>query len=85
MLVYGLVKDVGVAVDRVAGHEQGGNEAGRQALVLVGFDAFGHGVPDAELLGVCVAFEAELFQQVVKFGGALVGVSAWMVVVRALM
>ncbi|WP_268269163.1 hypothetical protein [Streptomyces sp. MNU76] len=35
--------------------------------------------------GVFVAFEAELFQQVVELGGAPVGVSAWRVVVRALL
>ncbi|GAA3212059.1 hypothetical protein GCM10020256_11230 [Streptomyces thermocoprophilus] len=88
LLVEGLVEDFGVAVDRVSGQEQGGDGAVRQVFLLLGTEVVGHGVPDVERLacGVFVAFEAELFQQVVEAGGgAPVGVSAWMVVVRALM
>ncbi|WAX77077.1 hypothetical protein [Streptomyces sp. KMM 9044] len=78
LLVEGLVEDLGVAVDRVFGQHQGGDDAIRQALLFLGAKVVGHGVPDVERLarGVCVAFEAELFQQVVEPSGAPAGVSA---------
>ncbi|MEH0441536.1 hypothetical protein QBA74_41860 [Streptomyces scabiei] len=79
-VVYGVpvgsfVEDVGCAVDVVAGQEQGGDGTGRQAFLLVGTEVFGHGVPDVQrrARGVFVAFEAELFQQVVELGGGAGG------------
>lgn len=68
--VGGFLEDVGRAVDLVPGQEQGGDGAGRQAFLLVGTKVFGHRVPDVQrrARGVFVAFEAELFQQVMELG-----------------
>jgi hypothetical protein len=73
--VGGFLEDVGRAVDVVPGQEQGGDGADRQAFLLVGTEVFGHRVPDVQrrARGVFVAFEAELFQQVVELGGGAGG------------
>jgi hypothetical protein len=73
--VGGFVEDVGRTADLVPSQEQGGDGTGYQALLLVGTELFGHGVPDVQrrARGVFVAFEAELFQQVVESRGGAGG------------
>lgn len=78
LLVDRSDEDVGGAVDLVPGQEEGGDGAGRQALLFLRAEVFGDDVPG--VYGACGAdlapFQAELVEQVKERGGAPVRLSA---------
>lgn len=70
LLVGGFVEDGGRAVDLVSGQEQGGDGAGRHALLLVEVQLQGRGVGGEGLVALLdgVPLQTELVKQVVEGG-----------------
>ncbi|MEV5331317.1 hypothetical protein [Streptomyces werraensis] len=71
LLVGGLVEHLGCAVDLVSGQQEGGDGAGRQALLLGAVEVCGDLVPDVDGLrgGELVSFEAQLVELVEQLRG----------------